>query len=478
MEWLGDVPTHWEVAPLGRIGRFFKGNGGTKADETEEGVPCVRYGDLYTSHDYHIASSKACVAPDVAATTYTPIKFGDVLFAGSGETIDEIGKSAANIMVGPACCGGDVIVFRPRVRADARFLGYATDCQPAARQKARMGRGFTVIHIYGNNLKFLAIAIPPVPEQTAIARFLDHATSRIDRYIRAKRKLVALLEEHKQAMIHQALTGQIDVRTGRSYLAYKDSGVPWVGRVPEHWQLVRLGRLIELTVGFPFKSDSFSLTEGDVRLLRGINVAPGRLRWADMVRWPVVEMDAFAEYRIEVGDIILGMDRPIVGGGIRVAVATETDTPSLLLQRVARIRPAEKKLLREFAFQILSSRNFMVYLAPLFTGISVPHLSPEQIRGFLLGLPNPDEQEGITKYLDNEVNRIQSAIHGAQAQIALLRDYRTRLIADVVTGKRDVRSTATELPNTGAPASNHGADADGAQLNSHDTERGTEEVIP
>ena len=120
----------------------------------------------------------------------------------------------------------------------------------------------------------------------------------------------------------------------------------------------------------------------------------------------------------------------------------------------------------------------MDYLAPLFTGISVPHLSPEQIRGFLLGLPNPDEQEGITKYLDNEVNRIQSAIHGAQAQIALLRDYRTRLIADVVTGKRDVRSTATELPNTGAPASNHGADADGAQLNSHDTERGTEEVIP
>ena len=188
VEWLGDVPAHWEVAPLGRVGRFFKGNGGTKADETEEGVPCVRYGDLYTCHDFHIASSRACVAPDVAARTYTPIQFGDVLFAGSGETIDEIGKSAANIMVDPACCGGDVIVFRPRVKADARFLGYATDCQPAARQKAQMGRGFTIIHIYGNDLKSLAIAIPPVPEQTAIVRFLDHATSRIDRYIRAKRE--------------------------------------------------------------------------------------------------------------------------------------------------------------------------------------------------------------------------------------------------------------------------------------------------
>ena len=80
--------------------------------------------------------------------------------------------------------------------------------------------------------------LPPLPEQTAIVRFLDHADRRIRRYLRAKEKLIALLEEQKQALIQQAVTGQIDVRTGRPYPSYKDSGVEWLGEVPEHWEVL------------------------------------------------------------------------------------------------------------------------------------------------------------------------------------------------------------------------------------------------
>ncbi len=242
VEWLGKVPAHWEVVQLGRMGRLFKGGGGTKADDREDGVPCVRYGDLYTHHRFFITDSRARVAPETAAT-YTPLRYGDVLFAGSGETIDEIGKSAVNLMRDPACCGGDVIVFRPSIDVDTRFLGYAADCPQVAWQKARMGRGITVMHIYGSELKYLFVALPPLPEQTAIVRFLDHADRRIRRYIRAKEKLIALLEEQKQAFIDEAVTGRIDVRTGRPYPAYKDSGVKWLGRVPEQWEVRPLGRI-------------------------------------------------------------------------------------------------------------------------------------------------------------------------------------------------------------------------------------------
>ena len=141
VEWLGEVPAHWEVRRLGRLGRLFKGGGGTKEDEREDGIPCVRYGDLYTHHQLFITESRACVTPELAATTYTPIRYGDVLFAGSGETIDEIGKSAVNLIRGPACCGGDVIIFRPSIDADARFLGYATDCSPSAHQRRASDEG-------------------------------------------------------------------------------------------------------------------------------------------------------------------------------------------------------------------------------------------------------------------------------------------------------------------------------------------------
>ena len=233
VEELGDVPAHWEVRQLGRLGRFFKGNGGSKADETVVGIPCVRYGDLYTKHQFHIWESRGRVDPEVAASAYTTIKYGDALFAGSGETIDEIGKSAVNLMRGPACCGGDVIIFRPNIAMDASFLGYASDCQATARQKARNGRGFTVFHIYAADLKYVSIAVPPLSEQAATAHFLNHATSRIDRYIRAKQRLLGstqssvrggsgLLGEYRDRLISDIVTGKLDVREATAALQVED----------------------------------------------------------------------------------------------------------------------------------------------------------------------------------------------------------------------------------------------------------------
>ena len=212
VEWLGEIPAHWDVKRLGRIGRFFKGSGGTKADERKDGIPCIRYGDLYTQHQFFISSSRACVTPEMAQNAYTPIEYGDVLFAGSGETIDEIGKSAVNLIRSQACCGGDVIIFRPFIDVDARFVGYATDCPAAVRQKTYMGRGYTVIHIYSSELKWLAVSWPPLPEQTAIAAFLDRETARIDALVAKIRKAIDLLKEYRVALVSAAVTGEIAVR--------------------------------------------------------------------------------------------------------------------------------------------------------------------------------------------------------------------------------------------------------------------------
>ena len=223
VEWLGKVPEHWEVRQLGRIGRFFKGGGGTKEDERESGVPCVRYGDLYTHHRFFITASRACVTTDLAATAYTPLRYGDVLFAGSGETVDEIGTSAVNLIRGSACCGGDVIIFRPSIRVDVRFLGYASDCPASARQKACMGRGFTVMHIYARDLKYMAVACPPVPEQAAIVRFLDQCTANINASAVGARREIELLREYRTRLIADAVTGKLDLREAAEGLPELDS---------------------------------------------------------------------------------------------------------------------------------------------------------------------------------------------------------------------------------------------------------------
>ena len=218
VEWLGDVPEHWQVRHLGRIGLFFKGGGGTKEDEREEGIPCVRYGDLYTHHRFFITASRACVAPELAATAYTPIAYGDVLFAGSGETMEEIGKSAVNLIRGPACCGGDVIVFRPSIDAEARFLGYIADCSASVHQKACIGRGFTVMHIYSSDLKYMTVAIPPVPEQAAIVSFLDRTTAALDAATTSAQRETSLLREYHTRLIADVVTGKLDVREASARL--------------------------------------------------------------------------------------------------------------------------------------------------------------------------------------------------------------------------------------------------------------------
>src|SRR5207245_466691 len=145
-------------------------------------VPCVRYGDLYGKYDQFITTAASFVTRERTAD-YTPIRHGDLLFAGSGETIEEIGKSAVNLLEHDAFCGGDVVIFRPTRSINPRFLGYAAASAPSIHQKACMGKGVTVMHIYPDELRYLRIAIPPLDEQEAITRFLDHANRRIRRAI-------------------------------------------------------------------------------------------------------------------------------------------------------------------------------------------------------------------------------------------------------------------------------------------------------
>ena len=283
--------------------------------------------------------------------------------------------------------------------------------------------------------------LPPVEEQVAIGRFLDWANARLERTIRAKRRVIKLLTEQKQAIIHRAVTRGLDPT-----VPLKPSGIAWLGDIPAHWDLHNLGRAIRLITGFPFPSGGFSVLESDMRLVRGINVTPSGLRWDSVVRWKRTPGDVLDDFALKVGDIVLGMDRPIIGAGVRAASVEEKDVPSLLLQRVARLRPTAK-LDANYLLLLLRGRLFADYVTPIFTGISVPHLSPEQIKGFKVALPPVSEQQAIRSYVEAKTTGLNTAISRLEREIDLLREYGTRLVADVVTGKLDVREAAARLPD-------------------------------
>ena len=428
--WLEAVPEHWEVRRLGQIGRLSKGNGGNKEDEVSLGVPCVRYGDLYTTHTYFILKSRSFVSM-AKAEDYTPITFGDVLFAASGETIDEIGKSAVNLMQSEACCGGDVILFRPERQVEARYMGYATDCRPAATQKATMGRGITVKHIYGYQLKYLTLPLPPLPEQAAIVRFLDHADRRIRRYIRAKQKLIKLLEEQKQAIIHQAVTGQIDVRAGQPYPAYKTSGVDWLGEVPEHWEMRRCGGVFSEVVDTGYT---------DAELL-SIDRFVGVVRQTETGRKERASEDRLTYKRVRPGQLAYNLMNAFMGS-IGVSALDGILSPAYAVaEPLGQIdtcffhhllrTPLYTGQFYRYSYGIMYERNRLYF---------------DRFKQIPLLVPPYVEQKAIVVALTAASAEFSRRVECLDRQIQLVTEYRTRLIADVVTGKLAVREAAARLP--------------------------------
>ena len=192
----------WETKQLKELGQFSKGRGIKRDDVSDEGLPCIRYGELYTRYQDYILKVVSRIPPSVAATAL-PIKTGDLLFAGSGETAEEIGRCAAYLGEEQAYAGGDVIVLTPSGQ-NSIYLGHLMNSPIVSTQKARLGQGDAVVHIYINNLAQVQIELPPITEQNAIAEVL----SDVDGLLNALEALIAKKRAIKQATMQQLLAGK------------------------------------------------------------------------------------------------------------------------------------------------------------------------------------------------------------------------------------------------------------------------------
>jgi len=195
--------SEWETKRLGDVGVFSKGRGIKRDDVSDGGVPCIRYGELYTRY-YNYVTTPVSRIPMTVAQTALPIKTGDLLFAGSGETAEDIGRCAAYLGDEQAYVGGDIIVLTPSGQ-NSMYLGYLMNCSSVAAQKARLGQGDAVVHISATNLARVEINLPPIDEQRAIATFLSDMDTEIAALERRREKA----EQIKQGMMQQLLTGRI-----------------------------------------------------------------------------------------------------------------------------------------------------------------------------------------------------------------------------------------------------------------------------
>jgi type I restriction enzyme S subunit len=428
---IGPVPPHWSVKPLRLIGRLLKGSGGSKEDAVEEGVPCVRYGELYTTHRNFIERARMCVTHE-RASDYTPIEFGDVLFAASGETIEEIGKSAVNLLHG-ARCGGDVVILRPTEAFVPRFLGYATDAAPVAAQKSQAGRGSTVKHIYPDELREVVIAVPPVDEQQAIADFLDRETGRLDALVAAKQRLIDLLAEKRKAIIAAAITRGLDPK-----VKLRDSGVPWLGEIPAHWELWKVGHVAKVGNGSTPERDKVAYwSEGSFPWLNSSVVNQEEVTSSDQFVTDAALRECHLP-RLRPGTVLVA----ITGQGKTRGQAVVLSIEATINQHMAFVAPDPARV--DAWFLRWSFYRAYDYLRSISddAGGTKGALTCEDVAGLRIPVPPPDEQRTIVEHIARETAQLDAVRAATERTIALLKERRSALIAAAVTGQLDVGAAA------------------------------------
>ena len=188
---LGRIPKSWEVYALSEIGTFSKGRGISKKETLLEGVPCLRYAEIYTVYDFYIKTFKSFISPITAESSRKLIK-NEIIFAGSGETVEDIGKSVAFTLDCDAYVGGDSVVFSPRSGLDSIFLSYQLNDNIRRRMLRKLGQGSSVIHIYSSGLQEVLVSLPPLSEQKKISSILISMGEAIEEKLEESRKLQSL----------------------------------------------------------------------------------------------------------------------------------------------------------------------------------------------------------------------------------------------------------------------------------------------
>lgn len=329
-------------------------------------------------------------------------------------------------------------VCQPRADANAHYYAHIVREMARTQWILALAKG---IRERSTDFRFDGFAsqlvpVPPVDEQAAIVRFLDHADRRIRRYIRAKRQLITLLNEQKQAIIHRAVTRGLDPN-----VRLKPSGFGWLGDIPEHWRAVKLRYLSKQIVDGTHFTPTY-VDEG-VPFVRVTDIATFPLEPA-MLRKITEEEHHEINKRCApaFGDLLISKNGSI--GITRVVDWEFACSIYVSLCLIKLFKTVIDPYFVSFAFQGgLLERQ----LSEVTKTTSVTNLHLDKIRGLVVPVPPLDEQDAILVWAKNEVRPIDDTIERSHKEISLLAEYRTRLIADVVTGKLDVREAAARLPD-------------------------------
>jgi type I restriction enzyme S subunit len=418
LPWLGQVPGHWDVSPLAGLARLK-----SVVNQSERQLLSV-YLQRGVVRFFDVAE-KRTNATSEDLSKYQAVDPGDFVLNNQQAWRGSVGVSDYSGIVSPA-----YLVLALSKRYSARYANLLFRDQSMVSQYLVCSKGVGTIqrNLYWPHLKRVGVVVPPPAEQAAIVRFLDWATGRLERAIRAKRKVIALLNEQKHAIIHRAVTRGLDPS-----VPLKDSGVPWLGEIPKHWELApnrSFLRVRKILVGERHPSFTLlSLTKRGV-IVRDLSEMRGKF-----------SSDMGTSQEVRPGDLVFCLfDVPETPRTIGLSKHAGMITGAYTVMECK--RPDIAEFLELFYIAMDDGK----LLSPLYSGLrnTIPK---ERFLGTKTPIPPDGEMAAILNAVQDRTASLNTTISRLEREISLLREYRTRLVADVVTGKLDVRAAAAALPD-------------------------------
>ncbi|MGQ7856905.1 restriction endonuclease subunit S [Pedobacter sp. WC2501] len=413
VEWLGEIPEGWELT---RLGTRFEERRTKVSDKDYEPLSVTKNGILPQLDN---------AAKSNDGDNRKLVKKGDFVInsrsdrKGSSGISDRDGSvSLINIVIEPKN-------FNPA------YCNYLLKSQMFVEEYYRMGHGI-VADLWTtryDEMKAILIGVPSLPEQNSIAKFLDNKTAKIDQAISIKQKQIQLLKERRQILIHKAVTQGINPN-----VKLKDSGVEWIGEIPEHWEVKKLKNFVRIKGGFAFDSSKFK-DEG-VQIIKIANTYMNKLC---LDRQPTFVdsscLDSHKDWIVSKNDILMSLTGTLGKKDYGFAILIDTEEHFLLNQRVAKIE-VKDGFEASYILNILHSDMYLNQLYMLPSGTKQANLSNDNVINIKVAFPNNKiERESILGYINKTNSKISTVISLKEKEIEKLKDYKTSLINSVVTGK-------------------------------------------
>ena len=393
---LGIIPEDWQVKKLDELGIFLKGKGIPKDKIKSFGNPCITYGDIYTKYNFVIKNIKSFI-DDSAALESQKIEFGDILFAGSGETIEDIGKCVAYIDKEIAFAGGDIIIFKP-FESESITLSYLLNSSVSNKQKYKFGQGHSIVHIYPFHLKKIEIVLPTLQEQKKIAEILFFW----DKVIEKQEQLVEKLERRKRGLMQQLLNKKKQL-----------------SECVAEWQIVKLGDCISEFNEKPKEKVKYEiLTSSNKGLVKQTDYyGDNRITNREEVDYNVIPPN-YVTYRSRSDDGLFTFNKNTYG----------------IYGLVSGYYPVFTALNCNIDFLVLFLNYFKTKLSKFSTGTSQLVLSFSSLISAKFKLPNYEEQTAIAEVFTTADQEINSA----KAKLNSLIIQKKGLMQQLLTGKTRV----------------------------------------